>query len=206
MLAVGSGKRDHGGVKMRILRGEGDGRTDLYAEAICLLLRDRDLWLGLIGLPPFAFGNFSAGWRGVRPGKADGAQQATREGVELRLRGGDAVDRLDARVDDRDQFGFAGDAGLCLEHLADAVDLGIGDIDQEHIRQVWRGGDVEFGDDGALDKVDRHDLHNPHAQRGEQGCGWVPGTIEVGEAVPQRRGKVQSRAIEEELDAGKHDC
>ena len=120
------------------------------------------------------------------------------------LRGGYAVDGLDARVDDGEQFGFAGDAGLCLEHLADAVDLGVGDVDEEDIGQVGRGGDVQFGDDGALDEIHRHDLHDAHAERGEQCGGRIARAIEVGEAVAQRRGKMQARAIEEELEAGEH--
>ncbi len=188
VLAVGAGEGDDGGDDVRVLRGEGDGRADMDAEAVGLLLRDGELraWFRRASTRRRRRCVVPGG-SGVGPGEVDGAEHAAREVLELGLGGGDAVDGFDAGADDGEQLGWGGDAGLGLEQGADAVDLGVGDVDEEDVGQVGRGGDVQLADDGSLDQVDGHDLHDAHAERGEQRGGGVAGAVEVGEAVAQRR-------------------
>jgi hypothetical protein len=44
---------------------------------------------------------------------------------------------------------------------------------------------VQLVDDGKLHEEDSHDLHDSHAQRGEQRGGWVSGTVQICKAVAQ---------------------
>ena len=142
------------------------------------------------------------GGQRVVPGEVDGAKSAAGEVLELEVGGGDAIDGVDAGVGDGQEFGRGGDEGLRVEDGFDAGDLGVGDVDEEDVGDVGRGGDVHLLDRVLLHEVDGHDLHDAEAERGEQRGGGIAGAIEVGEAVAQRGRKMQAGAIEEELERG----
>ena len=87
-----------------------------------------------------------------------------------------------------------------MEQGADAGDFGVGDVDEEDVGEVGGGGDVQLVDDGVLHEVDGHDLHDAHAERGEERGGGVAGAVEIGEAVAEGGGEMQAGAVEEELE------
>ena len=130
------------------------------------------------------------------------AQCAAGEVLELEVGGGDSVDCVDAGVGDGEEFGWGGDRRLGVEEGLDAGDFGVGNVDEEDIGEVGGRGDVHLLDSVFLDEVDGHDLHDAEAESGEQCGGRVAGAVEIGEAVTQWRGKMQARAVEEELKRG----
>ena len=138
----------------------------------------------------------------VVPGEVDGAKGTAGEVLELEVGGGDAVDGVDAGVGDGEEFGLGGDEGLRVKEGFDAGDFGVGDVDEEDVGEVGRGGDVHLLNSVFLDEVDGHDLHDAEAERGEQRGGGVARAVKIGEAVTHWGGKMQAGAVEEELERG----
>ncbi len=138
-------------------------------------------------------------------GELDGLEHAVGEVFELDVGGGGAVEGEDAGGDDGEEFGRGGDGRRGGEEVADAVDLLVGDVDEEDVGEVGLGGEVELLDDGVLHEEDEHDLHDAHAERGEQRGGRVAGAVKVGEAVAEDGGEVEAGAGEEELEGFEDD-
>ena len=55
-------------------------------------------------------------------------------------------------------------------------------------------------DDGVLHEEDHHDLHDAHAEGGEERGGGVAGAVEIGEAVAEDGREMQAGAGEEEFE------
>ena len=123
VLTVGAGDGGDGRGDGLILRDEGDGGSDVDAEAHGHLLGDSDLRFGVGGLPPLACDDPGAGGQGVVPGEVDGAQGAAREVLELEVGRGDAIDGIDARGCDGKEFRFGGDGLLVVEQDFQAGDF-----------------------------------------------------------------------------------
>ena len=67
--------------------------------------------------------------------------------------------------------------------------------------RLGRGGLAQIAQKAFLHEIDRKDEHDSGAQRRQHRGGLVARPVEIGEAVAQRRGQAQTRAIEQETHA-----